>query len=69
MKVCKAELHIADDEGDNHATMVCGLHEGHIGPHRECYPRDTTVVIVTWHGDERVGKRKPLSSSQRKSKA
>jgi hypothetical protein len=50
---CKAELHIADDEGDNHATMICGQQVDHLGPHEERYPRNKTMVIVLWEGDDR----------------
>lgn len=53
--LCKAELHIGDDHGDNSATMTCGLELGHAGAHQEVYPRGDmeTVVTVTWHGDDR----------------
>lgn len=51
---CLAQLHIGDDHGDSHATMVCGLEQGHEGQHEECYPRgDKTMVTVHWHGDDR----------------
>lgn len=32
--LCKAELHIGDDFGDNRATMICELQKGHEGKHR-----------------------------------
>lgn len=47
---CKAVLFIADDYGDNHATMHCQLEEGHEGPHKEVFRKDT--VVVTWEEDE-----------------
>jgi len=51
---CDAELHIADDHGDNHATMKCQLEEGHDGPHCERFNRRDTPVVVTWECDERI---------------
>lgn len=55
---CEAELHIADDQGDNEATMVCGLDKGHDAktPHEERYPRGDrmTQVLVQWFGDDRT---------------
>lgn len=53
MTTCKAELYIADDHGDNHATMNCQLSEDHEGPHKEEFPRSEKPVIVTWEVDER----------------
>ena len=50
---CNAELHIADDYGDNHATMKCQLEGGHSGPHEERFNRRETPVILTWECDER----------------
>jgi hypothetical protein len=50
---CNAELHIADDRGDNHATMRCDMPAGHEGPHRESFMRRGTPVLVTWECDER----------------
>lgn len=50
---CNAELHIADDYGDNHATLQCQLDPGHAGPHREEFKRDEKPVVVTWERDER----------------
>lgn len=50
---CEAELHIADDHGDNHATMICQLKQGHNGhPHEERFDRGGEVV-VTWLCDDR----------------
>jgi hypothetical protein len=59
---CKARLHIADDFGDNSATIRCQLAEGHEGLHREefqhtVYSKDyknhkINSVVVTWSEDE-----------------
>ncbi len=55
---CAAELHIGDDEGDNHATMICGLDKGHGGKHQELYPRQVgrvpTTVEVRWEGNDKT---------------
>lgn len=51
---CEAELHIADDYGDNHATMHCQLERNHSGPHQEEYDNNGPVV-VTWVCDDRKG--------------
>lgn len=58
MGSCKAELHIADDYGDNHATMHCDLEDGHSGPHIERFrlgigERGAHDVQVEWFGDDR----------------
>jgi hypothetical protein len=54
---CNAELHIADDYGDNHATMLCTLDPGHEGPHKESFIRvkdgKPKPVTITWEVDER----------------
>ncbi len=50
---CKAELHIADDFGDNHATMKCQRIRDHEGEHCEEFQRDGTPVVVRWEVDER----------------
>lgn len=49
MSDCKHRLQIADDFGDNHATMRCQLHEGHYGMHEEVY--DAGNVLVQWDSD------------------
>jgi len=55
---CNAHLHIADDHGDNHATMRCQLEPGHDGPHREAYRAYVGEgnaggeVVVTWEKSE-----------------
>ena len=51
---CGAELHIADDHGDNEATLCCQLTPGHPGRHREQYcPFMGQEVAVEWFLDER----------------
>jgi hypothetical protein len=50
---CGCELHIADDYGDNHATMRCQLDSGHDGKHREVYRGGK--VQIEWEGDDRPG--------------
>jgi len=50
---CNARLRIADDYGDNCATMRCQLEPGHDGLHREIFQRPDGPVTVTWHGDAR----------------
>jgi hypothetical protein len=52
---CEAELHIADDFGDNHATMKCQLEKGHDGLHKEEFNHLAGInpVVVTWKIDER----------------
>ena len=52
---CEARLFIADDYGDNEATMKCQLKEGHEGPHLEAYTTSggKNAVTVTWTLDER----------------
>jgi hypothetical protein len=46
---CKAELHIADDHGDNYATIVCQLEKDHEGRHVENFGDNT----VLWSEDDR----------------
>lgn len=53
---CNAHLYIADDFGDNHATMRCQLQEGHTGPHQESFTRIShgeNRVLIQWGRDER----------------
>lgn len=50
---CNAELHIADDFGDNWATMHCSLESGHEGRHHEHFERGGTPVDLYWDVDER----------------
>lgn len=48
---CNARLYVADNYGDNHATMRCQREPGHKGLHEERFKgRD---VVVTWAEDER----------------
>lgn len=50
---CNARLYIADNFGDNHATMRCQLPKGHEGRHREEYVVSRNEVTVTWEKDGR----------------
>ena len=54
---CNARLYIADNYGDNHATMRCQLELGHPETHRENYTVSgvdgVSQVIVNWEKDER----------------
>jgi hypothetical protein len=45
---CLATLFIADDLGENFATMGCQLPKGHPGPCREEYDTFGIHVCVTW---------------------
>ncbi len=48
---CNAHCYIADDYGDNSATIRCGRAPKHDGKHREAFEgRD---VVVEWAEDER----------------
>jgi len=57
---CLAELHIGDDYGDNHATMICQLEKGHTGMHMEQYSRmgdkikPRFEVVILWEGDDKA---------------
>lgn len=52
---CGAILSIADDHGDNSATIRCQLEPGHDGPHSEKFERDDCGKVgITWEKDERV---------------
>ena len=48
---CNAHLYIADDFGDNCATMRCQKPKGHDGLHQEVFRDDTCTV--EWENDER----------------
>lgn len=50
---CNACVFIADDYGDNSATLHCQLAPGHDGIHREEFERKGGLVTVTWAADER----------------
>jgi len=50
---CNAHLYIADDHGDNRATMCCQLPKGHEGTHEEVFYREGREVRIYWNGDER----------------
>ncbi len=53
MRNCEAILYIADDYGDNEATIHCQLPEGHELPHKEEFERRGMPVLITWYADER----------------
>lgn len=49
---CNATLHIADDYGDNHATIQCQLEPEHKGPHKEKFRCiEGSPVVITWKSD------------------
>lgn len=50
---CNAHLYIADNFGDNHATIRCQLPLGHPDNHEESFWRDGERVIIQWKHDER----------------
>jgi len=51
---CNAELHIGDDFGDNHATMICQLEKDHGGCHIEKWNNNEgDLRLDSWHGDDR----------------
>ena len=45
-KPCRDTLEIADDYGDNVATMTCQLPAGHQGQHIEQYGSDPAVIVL-----------------------
>ena len=56
---CNARLYLADNHGDNHATVRCILPAGHDGPHQKNFTRDLVKaddqkqhIIITWEHDE-----------------
>ena len=59
MPTCNAEIRLADDYGDNAATLKCQLPEGHIGPHTE-------VCRIQWDADERELSDLPTDIVERK---
>ena len=50
---CNAQLHIADDFGDNTATMKCQLEPGHEGRHVEVWKSGRAKV--EWEGNDADG--------------
>lgn len=50
---CNARMSIADDYGDNSATIRCQRVVGHEGLHQEQYARRGGTVTITWTVDER----------------
>ncbi len=52
---CNAHLYVADDYGDNTATVRCQLRQGHSGSHVEEYSDERTGrVRIEWEKDERA---------------
>ena len=53
---CGARLFVADDYGDNSATLRCGLEPGHEGLHMEKYDAgdedSPNKVSITWAKDQ-----------------
>jgi hypothetical protein len=53
MNTCEATMTIADDYGDNEATIHCQLEAGHAGPHEEKFERDDCgSVCIQWTGEK-----------------
>lgn len=50
---CNARLFIADNYGDNSASIRCQLARGHDDLHREQFERSGGTVTITWVADER----------------
>lgn len=50
---CNARLYIADDYGDNRATIRCQLDPEHEGQHKEEFKRGGKPVLIYWEVDER----------------
>lgn len=46
-ETCNEIFRMADDQGDNYATMTCQLQQGHKGLHCEQY-HNRGIVIVLW---------------------
>ena len=49
---CNAHLYVADNFGDNHATLRCQLPKGHPANHVESF--SGRAVVVQWEKDERL---------------
>jgi|GEM_PF-5902792 len=59
---CNARLTIADDYGDNHATVRCQKEPGHAGKHREMYgSRLAGTISIEWERDERIPPGEPVT--------
>jgi len=55
-------LRIADDFGDNHATMRCSREPGHEGKHRETFKsRNSGEVVIEWERDDRLARGEPVT--------
>lgn len=57
---CNARLYLADNFGDNHATIRCQREPGHAGRHREEFDRENpegyimkSHIRIEWDIDER----------------
>ena len=53
MNRCGAVIFIGDDYGDNSATVICQLPEGHEGYHCEKFMRGENSNFILWKKDER----------------
>jgi hypothetical protein len=52
---CNARLCIADNFGDNHATMRCQREPAHEGKHREVFKSKVSgEVVVEWEHDDKL---------------
>ena len=45
---CVKVISIADDYGDNSATIKCQLGKNHEGPHEERFERKGGIVVINW---------------------
>ena len=49
-ELCKDELAIGDDFGDNTCTFVCGLQKDHPGKCREVFTSDGREdIVIEWN--------------------
>jgi hypothetical protein len=63
---CNSRLSIADDYGDNSATMRCSLKPKHTGPHREEYEANEGKVVITWEkGDDLIRSRRITKKNEK----
>lgn len=50
---CNAQLHVGDDYGDGHSTMMCVLEPMHDGDHQESWVSSGSGrVTVTWEWED-----------------
>src|SRR5260370_2975727 len=68
---CAAPFEIADDFGDNVATMRCQRRLGHVGPHMETWanPGDPTALLLWWPPGVDVAAGLPPGGTPRESSA